>query len=163
MAASLFSLCFFGIESASPSLHQTRDQSSIPLAFNVLVCVRRIPVGMRYTKEQITDIWVPKLCIGHTDNRNSYPCNRPWRPIRLWDVEAATFSRQSAHRWRWGSQPYAPSALYTQEDSWYSFLLETESTPSPIMRLEGLSELKNPIISSGIESATFRPIARCVS
>jgi amino acid transporter len=46
---------FFGIESASPSLHQTRDQSRIPLAFNVLVCVRRIPVGMRYTKEQITD------------------------------------------------------------------------------------------------------------
>jgi hypothetical protein len=32
--------------------------------------------------------------------------NRPWRPIGLWDVEATTFSRQSAHRWRWG-QPYA--------------------------------------------------------
>jgi hypothetical protein len=25
-----------------------------------------------------------------------------WRPIGLWDVEALTFSRQSAHRWRWG-------------------------------------------------------------
>jgi hypothetical protein len=22
----------------------------------------------------------------------SYPCNRPWRPIGLWDVEAPTFS-----------------------------------------------------------------------
>jgi hypothetical protein len=32
-------------------------------------------------------------------------------PIGLWDVEA--FSRQSAHRWRWGCQPYAPAALYT--------------------------------------------------
>jgi hypothetical protein len=32
----------------------------------------------------------------------SYLCNRPWRPIGLWDVEAPTFSRQSAHRWRWG-------------------------------------------------------------
>jgi hypothetical protein len=30
----------------------------------------------------------------------SYPCNRPWRPIGLWDVEAPTFFRQSAHRWR---------------------------------------------------------------
>jgi hypothetical protein len=30
----------------------------------------------------------------------SYPCNKPWRPIGLWDVEASTFSRQSAHRWR---------------------------------------------------------------
>jgi hypothetical protein len=30
----------------------------------------------------------------------SYPCNSPWRPIGLWDVEAATLSRQSTHRWR---------------------------------------------------------------
>jgi hypothetical protein len=58
-------------------------------------------------------------------------CNRPWRPIGLWDVEAPTFSRQSAHRWRWGCQPHAPAALYPQEDSRYSFLLEAESTPRP--------------------------------
>jgi hypothetical protein len=31
---------------------------------------------------------------------SSCPCNRPWRPIRVWDVEAPTFSRQSVHRWR---------------------------------------------------------------
>jgi hypothetical protein len=49
--------------------------------------------------------------------------------IGLRDVEAPTFSRQSAHRWRWGCQPYAPAYLYPQEDSWYSFLLEAESTP----------------------------------
>jgi hypothetical protein len=54
--------------------------------------------------------------------------NRPWRPIGFWDVEAPTFSRQSAHRWRW-CQAYALAALYPQEDSWYSFLLEAESTP----------------------------------
>jgi hypothetical protein len=48
----------------------------------------------------------------------SDPCNRPWRPIGLWDVEDPTFSGQSAHRWRWGCQPYAPAALYAQEDSW---------------------------------------------
>jgi hypothetical protein len=30
------------------------------------------------------------------------------------------FSRQSAHRWRYGCQPYAPAAL-----------LEAESTPGP--------------------------------
>jgi hypothetical protein len=29
----------------------------------------------------------------------SYPCNRPWWPMGLWDVEALTVSRQSAHRW----------------------------------------------------------------
>jgi hypothetical protein len=27
----------------------------------------------------------------------SYPCNRSWRPIGLWDVEACTFSRQLVH------------------------------------------------------------------
>jgi hypothetical protein len=36
-------------------------------------------------------------------------CNRPWRPIESWDVEAPTFSKQSAHRWRWDCQPYAPA------------------------------------------------------
>jgi hypothetical protein len=41
------------------------------------------------------------------------------------------FSRQSAHRWRLGCQPYAPAALYPQQDSWYSFLLEAESTLWP--------------------------------
>jgi hypothetical protein len=56
--------------------------------------------------------------------RQSHPCNRPWRPIGLWDVEAPTFYRQSAHIWRWGSQSHAPNALYPQEDSQYSFPLE---------------------------------------
>jgi hypothetical protein len=32
--------------------------------------------------------------------KKSYPCNRPWRPIGVWEVEAPTSSRQSAHRWR---------------------------------------------------------------
>jgi hypothetical protein len=38
----------------------------------------------------------------------NYPCNTPWRPIGLWDVEASIFSSQSAHRWWCGCQPYAP-------------------------------------------------------
>jgi hypothetical protein len=45
--------------------------------------------------------------------------------------EDTTFSTQSAHRWRWGCQPHAPASLYPQEDSWYSFLSEAESTPGP--------------------------------
>jgi hypothetical protein len=67
-------------------------------------------------------------------NRYGYPYNRPWRPIVLWGVEVPTFSRQSAHRWRWSYQPHAPAALYPQEDSWYSVLLEAGSTRG----LEGL-------------------------
>jgi hypothetical protein len=41
--------------------------------------------------------------------RSSYSYNRPWRPIGSWDVEAFTFCGQSAHRWRWGCQLYAPA------------------------------------------------------
>jgi hypothetical protein len=41
--------------------------------------------------------------------RESYPCNRLWRPKGLWDVEAPTFSRQSVHRWRLGCQPHVPA------------------------------------------------------
>jgi hypothetical protein len=37
----------------------------------------------------------------------------------------------SAHRWRQGCQPYAPASFYPQDGSWYSFLLEDESTPGP--------------------------------
>jgi hypothetical protein len=33
--------------------------------------------------------------------------------------------------------PFTP-----KEDSWYSFLLETESTPGPTVRLEDLGQLK---------------------
>jgi hypothetical protein len=41
-----------------------------------------------------TDLFYVELCVA------SYPFNRPWRLIVLWDVEAPTFSRQSAHRWQ---------------------------------------------------------------
>jgi hypothetical protein len=62
----------------------------------------------------------------------SYPCNRPWRPMGSWDVEASTFSLEN--RLTDGGEvvslmrrpPFTP-----QEDSWYSFLLEAESTPGP--------------------------------
>jgi hypothetical protein len=52
------------------------------------------------------------LCCKNKQKGYSYPCNRPWRPIGLWGVEAPTFSRQLAHRWRWGCQPYSPAAFY---------------------------------------------------
>jgi hypothetical protein len=39
--------------------------------------------------------------------------------------------RYSAHRWQQVCQAYTPDALYPQEESLYSFLLESESTPGP--------------------------------
>jgi hypothetical protein len=41
----------------------------------------------------------------------SYPFNRPWRPVGLWDVEAPALSGQSSQRWRWVCQPDAPATL----------------------------------------------------
>jgi hypothetical protein len=52
-------------------------------------------------------------------------------PTGLWDVEAPTISRQLAHISRWDCQPYALASLHPQEDSWNSFLLESELTPGP--------------------------------
>jgi hypothetical protein len=62
----------------------------------------------------------------HNNTNKSYPCNRLWGPIELWDVEAPTFSVQSPHIRRWVCQPYAPAKLCPQENSWYSCLLEAE-------------------------------------
>jgi hypothetical protein len=41
-----------------------------------------------------------------------------------------------------------PAALYTQGDSWYSFLSEVELTPGNIMHLEELDQLRNQMTSS---------------
>jgi hypothetical protein len=45
-----------------------------------------------------------------------------------------------------------------QEDTWHSFLLEAESTPRAIGRLEGLGKLKNPS-DPALEPATFRLVS----
>jgi hypothetical protein len=47
-----------------------------------------------------------------------------------------------------------PPGIFIFKDSWYSFLLEAESTPGPVQP-EGLSQFKK-YTSSGFEPATFR-------
>jgi hypothetical protein len=59
-----------------------------------------------------------------TENKKqSYPCNRPRRPIGLWDFEDLTFSRQYAHS-KIEVVNFTRRQRFTpNEDYWYSFLL----------------------------------------
>jgi hypothetical protein len=90
--------------------------------------------------------------------RQSYPYNRPRRHIGLWDVDAPTLSRQSAHRWRWG-QPYTPAALYLPGRFVVLISVIGWVESRATVWLEGLGQLKNSMISSGIEPAIFRLLA----
>jgi len=53
-------------------------------------------------------------------------------------------------------QPYAPAAFTPRKYSWYSFLLEAESTPGPQCDRKDFMSMKNPPTPAGIEPATFR-------
>jgi len=59
-----------------------------------------------------------------------------------------------------GYQPYAPAAFTPRKYSWYSFLLEAESTPGPYFDRKDFMSMKNPLTPAGIEPATFRFIAQ---
>jgi hypothetical protein len=74
--------------------------------------------------------------------RQSYPCNRPWRSIGSWDVEAIIFSRQSEHKWWWGCQLYAPAALYPAGRSLVLIYVRGWDDPRATVPLEVLSQLK---------------------
>jgi hypothetical protein len=61
--------------------------------------------------------------------------------MHLWGVKSPTFSRQSAHSWRWGCQTYALSTVYPQEDSWYP--LSRPQGHSATVRIRSIEKCNN--------------------
>jgi hypothetical protein len=85
-------------------------------------------------KISISDrIWyLLKFYVNYTKaNGKGHPCNRPWRPITIWDVEAPHLDNGLIYGGKFASltcrPPFKPPP--PPESSWYSILLETESTP----------------------------------
>jgi hypothetical protein len=74
------------------------------------------------------------------------------------------FSRQSAHRWRWGCQLYVVAALYPPWRFLVLISVKVWVDPRAIVRLEGLGKLKKKkSTSSRLEPATFRLVAYCLN
>jgi hypothetical protein len=85
------------------------------------------------------------------------PHNRPCGSVRLWDIEAHTFSKHSAHRWRWGCQPYAPSGFYLPPGRYLIlFCIRGWVDPRGVAWLDRPRQLKK---ISGIVPATFLLVA----
>ena len=86
---------------------------------------------------------------------------RPGQAMRVAGGSGSQISRQSAHEGgKVVSHTHRP-LLPIRKYSWYSFLLEAESTPRDIVRPEELCQWKIPRTPSRIEPATFRLVAQC--
>jgi hypothetical protein len=72
-------------------------------------------------------------------------------------------SRQSAHEAGKVVSPTHRPSLPPRKYSWYSFLLEAESTPGATVRPEGLCQRNIPMTPSVIEPATFRLVAQSIN
>jgi hypothetical protein len=67
----------------------------------------------------------------NNNNNNNNNNNKAWRdPEGSWKLKLPDFKTVGTWRWQ-GCQHYAPAAFTPREYSWYSFLLEAESTPWP--------------------------------
>ena len=103
------------------------------------------------------DAWAPDLMWqGNTPKIQKVSHYRPGEALRVPGGWGSQISRQSAHEGGKVSSMHQPP-LPPRKYSWYSFLLQTESTPSP----EWLLKWKIPMIPSGIEPVTFWLVVQC--
>jgi len=102
---------------------------------------------------------VTLLCVLRIDTWHKLSYYKPGQAPRAQDVEAPRIYRHSAHGDGQFVSPRHWPSLTRRRYSWYSFMLETESTPGPYCGPEGLSHWTQ----SGIETATFPLVARCLN
>jgi hypothetical protein len=77
--------------------------------------------------------------------------------VGLCYVEDPTFSKMSAHRWRWGCHPYTTAVflVHIYVRGWVDLRI--------IERLEGLGQLKNSVTLSLLDPATFLLVTYCLN
>jgi len=88
---------------------------------------------------------------------------RPGQALGVPEGWSSQISRQSAHK---GGKVVSPmhQPLYPpRKYSWYSFLLEAESTPGSQGGQKDCVNEKIPMTPSGIEPATFRLVVHCLN
>jgi hypothetical protein len=89
--------------------------------------------------------------------------NRPGQALTVPGGWGSQIYRQSAHEGGKVVSPKHRPPLPPRKDSWYSFLLEAESTPGPQCNRNDYVKELIPKTPSGIEPATFRFVAQCLN
>jgi hypothetical protein len=118
---------------SSDSRHLTRNLIGITAG-----ACERGEINERNEKDTVDWIIRTKL-------RQSYPCNRPWRPTGLWDVEAPTSCLQN--RLTGGGEIASLTPSRPLSPGRFLVLISVRGwvEPGPIVWLEGLGKLKKKI------------------
>ena len=80
-------------------------------------------------------------------------------PRGFQEVKVPRFRDKGTGCWK-GCQPCAPAAFTLRKYSWYSLLLEDESTPAPKCDRWDFMSLKKNLTLAGIKPLTFRFVAQ---
>jgi hypothetical protein len=119
-------------------------------------------VHQKYVNTQITAVNGYTGYNYDVHRKESYPCNRPWRPIGL--CETSRLPHFLEKRFLDGGKVVSltrrPAALYPPGKFLVPISVRGWVDRRAIVRLEGLGQLKNPITSSGIEPAALRLVAQ---
>jgi hypothetical protein len=117
------------------SISHTKNPVYFRIVLKIFFCTCLSPQNFFYKFEINTFIYFPSLpCTLHAQHiycfwlkGKAIPVT-PWRPIRC---ETSSLPRFLDNRLTDGGEVVSLKRPLPQEDSWYSFLLEAESTPGP--------------------------------